>query len=141
MSASVPLALLSGFVSPVVPVLGATTLLPSQSGSLVALQTSAGGVYTVTLPIASPGLQFNFIVQAKANANNVLISVANGAGAGGLYGYLLNATTQVGCANGSIISLEQAAIREGDSVSFIADAAGNWNVKGFAFVVASFIVT
>jgi hypothetical protein len=65
---------IGGFNSGGTALVAATTLTTSQSGQVLGLNGAGSAVFTVTLPTASAGLQYEFVVQTAAVAHSITIT-------------------------------------------------------------------
>jgi hypothetical protein len=99
-------------VAPVVA--AASTINAGQSGSIIPV--SCGGVAgAITLPTATAGLNYRFIISVAGAKDMVLTR----AGADTFEGYLIGSATVKACAGAKSITLTSAQLLVGDSIDLV----------------------
>ena len=120
------------------------TLLASDAGTIVELDTAAGS--TVTLPAGSslqPGARFRFVVKTLATSNNHIVKVANASDI--MVGVVTTVDTDTSDAAASFattstsdtITLNRSttgSVRTGEWIDLEYVATNRWAVHGLVFV-------
>ena len=108
-------------------IVGATTVLPHQSGTTFMLDSTAPS-YDIALPPVQAGLFYNFVITTDG-ANTITLRATDAH----IHGKLSHATSEIACVDVTTIAIDTAsAFNSGTYVTFRGVNSTQWFVAGNA---------